>query len=209
MAPTHRLRIADGLLIRAVHAGDVGIDHEPADDGQPCAAQQAQHGHEHERNPLAAVHGGLDVQRMRRNARKLAEPLRPEQKRCSRAEAQDDDERDVAGVGERDERAPLRNKHAERRHEHDHDAGHHEAGQARHALEQQVHVLDVAAADVMLGRAHAQKQQAFRHGMEQHQERRRPDGLGRANAGAGHDQAQVGDGGVRQHALGVSSGRWP
>ena len=55
-----------------------------------------------------------------------------------------------------------------------HDAEHHEASQARHALEQKIHVLDVAAADVMLGRADAQEQQRLRDGMEQDEETRPP-----------------------------------
>ena len=53
----------------------------------------------------------------------------------------------------------------------------------------------------MLGGANAQEQEAFSHSMEQHQERCRPHGLGSAHAGTGHDETQVGDGGVRQHAL--------
>ena len=92
----------------------------------------------------------------------------------------------------------------EGRDEHRHDAEHHEAREAGHAVEQQVHILDVAAADVMLGGADAQEQQRLGDGVEQDQERRGPDRLGRADAGAGRDQAEVGDRRVREDALGVA-----
>ena len=150
------------------------------------------------------MHRDLNVLRPSGDAGELAQPLRPEQERGGGAERQDDDEDDLPGFRERHERGPLGDEHAERRDEHHHDAEHHEARQARHALEQKVHVLDVAAADVVLGRAHAQEQKRLRDGVEQHEERRRPDGLGGAHARAGRDEAEVGDGGVREHALGVA-----
>ena len=74
----------------------------------------------------------------------------------------------------------------------------------RHAAEHAVHVLDVAAADMMFGGAHAQEQQRLGNRVEQDQEDGSPHGLGRADAQAGTDEAQVGDGGVRKHALGVA-----
>ena len=46
------------------------------------------------------MHGGLDVQRLGGDARKLAKPFCPEQERGGGTEAQDEDEGDVAGVGE-------------------------------------------------------------------------------------------------------------
>ena len=57
---------------------------------------------------------------------------------------------------------------------------------------------------MMLGRAHAQEQQRLGHRVEQDQEDGRPYGLGRADAQAGTDEAQVGDGGVREHTFGVA-----
>ena len=74
----------------------------------------------------------------------------------------------------------------------------------RHAAEHTVHVLDIAAADMMLGRAHAQEQQRLGHRVEQDQEDGRPYGLGRADTQAGTNKAQVGNGGVCEHALGVA-----
>ena len=74
----------------------------------------------------------------------------------------------------------------------------------RHAAEHAVHVLDVAAADMVLGGAHAQEQQRLGNRVEQDQEDGGPHGLGRADAQAGADEAQVGDGGVRKHALGIA-----
>ena len=149
------------------------------------------------------MHIALHVLARGGDAGELSEPLRPEHERGGRAEREDDDERHLPHLGEGDEGGPLRHEHAERRDEHAQDAEHHEARKARHALEEQVHVLDIAAADVVLCGAHAQEQKRLGDGVEQDEERRRPDGLGGADAGAGDDQAEVGDGRVREHALGV------
>ena len=138
------------------------------------------------------------------NARKLGEPLTPEVKRRGRAKGKHHDHEHVAGLRERHQGAPLGHEHAKRRHKHAHDTQHHQACQVRHAAEHTVHVLDIAAADMMLGRAHAQEQQRLCHRMEQDQEDGGPHGLGRADAQAGADKAQVGDGGVREHAFGVA-----
>lgn len=56
----------------------------------------------------------------------------------------------------------------------------------RHAAEHTVHVLDIAAADMMLGRAHAQEQQRLGHRVEQDQEDGGPYGLGRADHPSKH-----------------------
>ena len=76
----------------------------------------------------------------------------------------------------------------------------------RHALEQQVHGLNVTAANVMLCSTHAQEQQGFCSSMEQNQERGGPNCLGGANARASSDQAQVRDGGIRQNTLSIALG---
>ena len=146
----------------------------------------------------------LHVFGRRIHARKLGEPLAPEEERRGRAKGQHHDHEHIAGLRKRHQGAPLRHEHAKRRHEHAHDAQHHQARQVRHAAEHAVHVLDIAAADMMLGRAHAQEQQRLCHRMEQDQEDGGPHGLGRANTQAGTDEAQVGNGGVREHALGIA-----
>ena len=138
------------------------------------------------------------------DARKLGKPLAPEVKRRGRAKGQHHDHEHVAGLGKRHQGAPFGHEHAKRRHEHAHDAQHHQTRQMRHAAEHAVHVLDIAAADMMLGRAHAQEQQRLCHRVKQNQEDGRPYGLGRADTQAGTNEAQVGNGGVREHALGVA-----
>ena len=138
------------------------------------------------------------------DTRKLGKPLAPEEKRRGRAKGQHHDHEHVASLRERHQGAPLGHEHAKRRHKHAHNAQHHQTRQVRHAAEQTVHVLDIAAADMMLGRAHAQEQQRLCHRMEQDQKDGGPHGLGRADTQAGTDEAQVGDGGVREHALGVA-----
>ena len=68
-----------------------------------------------------------------------------------------------------------------------------------------IHVLDVAAADVMLGGADAQEQQRLGDRVEQDQERSRPRRpRARRRPAQARDQAEVGDGGVREDALGVA-----
>ena len=56
----------------------------------------------------------------------------------------------------------------------------------------------------MFGRADAQEQQRLRHSVENDQENGRPHRFRRADASTGDDQAQVGDGRVREHALSVA-----
>ena len=82
---------------------------------------------------------------------------------------------------------------------------HHQARQVRHAAEHTVHVLDIAAADMMLGPCPTHRNSNdFCHRVEQDQEDGRPYGLGRADTQAGTDEAQSGNGGVREHTLGVA-----
>ena len=138
------------------------------------------------------------------DARKLGKPLAPEEERRGRAKGKHHDHEHVAGLRKRHQGAPLGHEHAKRRHEHAHDAQHHQARQVRHAAEHTVHVLDIAAADMMLGRAHAQEQQRLGHRVEQDQEDGGPYGLGRADTQASTDEAQVGNGGVREDAFGVA-----
>ena len=59
---------------------------------------------------------------------------------------------------------------------------------------------------MVLGGAHAQEEQRLGHGVEDEQEHARPHGRRRADTGAGDDEAEVGDGGVGKHALGVGLG---
>ena len=101
----------------------------------------------------------LDVLLVGSDAGELAEPFAPEHERRGAAECKQHEQQHFTRRREARERRPLRNKHAERSHEHGHDAEHHEASQARHALEQTVHIFDVAAADMMFGGADAQEQQ--------------------------------------------------
>ena len=138
------------------------------------------------------------------DARKLGKPLAPEEERRGRAKGKHHDHEHVAGLRERHQGAPLGHEHAKRCHEHAHDAQHHQTRKVRHAAEHTVHVLDIAAADMMLGRAHAQEQQRLGHRVEQDQEDGGPYGLGRADTQASTDEAQVGNGGVREHAFGVA-----
>ena len=138
------------------------------------------------------------------DARKLGKPLAPKIERRGRAKGKHHDHEHVAGLRKRHQGAPLGHEHAKRRHKHAHDAQHHQTRQVRHAAEHTVHVLDIAAADMMLGRAHAQEQQRLCHRVEQDQEDGRPYGLGRADTQTGTDEAQVGNGGVREHAFGVA-----
>ena len=56
----------------------------------------------------------------------------------------------------------------------------------------------------MLGRAHTQEQQRLGHRVEQDQEDGGPYGLGCADTQAGTDETQVGNGGEREHALGIA-----
>ena len=69
-----------------------------------------------------------------------------------------------------------------------------------------MHGLDVAGAEAVLDRADGLEQHAFGDGVEQHQQHGGPDRLLLADAGAGHDEAEVGDGGERQHLFAVVLG---
>ena len=55
----------------------------------------------------------------------------------------------------------------------------------------------------MLHRADREKEQGLGHGMEDDEHDRRPHGELTAHPGAHHNQAEIGDGGICQHALGV------
>ena len=188
----------------AKHHGQVGRHQAARDERERHAAQHQQCGDGVERRPLGLMDIDLNVLGRGVDARKLGEPFAPEEERRGRAKGQHHDHEHVAGLRERHQGAPLGHEHTKRRHEHAHDAQHHQARQVRHAAEHAVHVLDVAAADMVLGGAHAQEQQRLGHCVEQDQEDSGPHGLGRADAQAGTDEAQVGDGGVREHALGVA-----
>ena len=168
------------------------------------AGARREHRHKREGEPFALMNGKLHILFVGSDAGELAEPFAPEHERRGAAECEQHEQQHFARRCEARKRRPLRNEHAERSHEHSHDAEHHEASQARHALEQAVHVFDVAAADVMFGGADAQEQQRLRHSVENDQENGRPHRFRGANASAGDDQAQVGDGRVREHALGVA-----
>ena len=196
--------LANNVRHAAKHHGQVGRHQAARDERERHAAQHQQRGDGVERRPLGLVDIALHVLSRGVDARKLGEPLAPEEERRGRAKGKHHDHEHVAGLGKRHQGAPLGHEHAKRRHKHAHDAQHHQTRQVRHAAEHAVHVLDIAAADMMLGRAHAQEQQRLGHRVEQDQEDGGPHSLGRADAQTGTDEAQVGDGGIRKHALGVA-----
>ena len=196
--------LANNVRHAAKHHGQVRRHQTARDERERHAAQNQQRGDGVERHPFALMDIGLNVLSRGVDARKFGKPLAPEEERRGRAKGKHHDHEHVAGLRERHQGAPLGHEHAKRRHEHAHDAQHHQARQVRHAAEHTVHVLDIAAADMMLGRAHAQEQQRLCHRVEQDQEDGRPYGLGRADTQASTDEAQVGNGGVREHALGIA-----
>ena len=59
---------------------------------------------------------------------------------------------------------------------------------------------------MVLGGANAQEQEALRDRMENDEQDSRPNSLGSAHTGACGDETEVGDRGVRKHALGVALG---
>ena len=196
--------LADNVRHAAKHHGQVRRHQTARDNRERHAAQNQQRGDGVERHPFGLMDIDLNVLSRGVDARKLGKPLAPEEERRGRAKGQHHDHEHVASLRKRHQGAPLGHEHAKRRHKHAHDAQHHQARQVRHAAEHTVHVLDIAAADMMLGRAHAQEQQRLGHRVEQDQEDGRPYGLGRADTQAGTDEAQVGNGGVREHAFGVA-----
>ena len=151
----------------AKHHGQVRRHQTARDERERHAAQNQQRGDGVKRHPLGLMDIDLNVLSRGVDARKLGKPLAPEEKRRGRAKGQHHDHEHVAGLRERHQGAPLGHEHAKRRHEHAHNAQHHQARQVRHAAEHAVHVLDVAAADMMLGGAHAQEQQRLGHRVEQ------------------------------------------
>ena len=159
--------LANNVRHAAKHHGKVRRNQAARNNRERHAAQHQQCGDGVERRPLGLVDIDLHVLGRRVDARKLGEPLAPEEERRGRAKGQHHDHEHVAGLRERHQGAPLGHEHAKRGHEHAHDAQHHQARQVRHAAEHAVHVLDVAAANVMLGGAHAQEQQRLGHRVEQ------------------------------------------
>ena len=196
--------LANNIRHAAKHHGQVRRHQAARDEREGHAAQNQQRGDGVEGHPFGLTDIDFNVLSRGVDARKLGKPLAPEEERRGRAKGKHHDHEHVAGLRERHQGAPLGHEHAKRRHKHAHDAQHHQTRQARHAAEHTVHVLDIAAADMMLGRAHAQEQQRLGHRVEQDQEDGRPYGLGRADTQTGTDEAQVGNGGVRKHAFGVA-----
>ena len=196
--------LANNVRHAAKHHGQVRRHQTARDNRKRHAAQNQQRGDGVEGHPFGLMDIDLNVLSRGVDARKLGKPLAPEEERRSRAKGKHHDHEHVASLRKRHQGTPLGHEHAKRRHKHAHDAQHHQARQVRHAAEHAVHVLDIAAADMMLGRAHAQEQQRLCHRVEQDQKDGRPYGLGRADTQAGTDEAQVGNGGVREHAFGVA-----
>ena len=69
-----------------------------------------------------------------------------------------------------------------------------------------MHVFDIAGTDAVFRGAHGFKQHRLADRMEDHEQDGSPYGLFHADAGAGDDQSQIGDGGKGKHFLGVVLG---
>ena len=195
--------IGDRLDGPAGDAHDVGLDECLGNKGHEHAAQNGKNSHEQKREPFRAMNITLHVLGLRSNARELAHPFRVIHEGGSRSVGQKEQQNELMRVDEAHQGRPLRKKHAERRDEHDHDADEHQARKLGHAIEEKIHVLDVARGDMVLCGAHAQKQQALGDGVEDDKENRGPNGLGGADACARADETQVADGGISQHAFRV------
>lgn len=100
-------------------------------------------------------------------------------------------------------RHPLAEQHSGGRHQHGRHAYQHDGRRHRHAEHYLAHVLDVAAADLLLNGSNAEEEQTFRHRVEAQNNKARHVSQRRSNPRAHDNQAQVCNSGIRQHALGV------
>ena len=134
------------------------------------------------------------------------DPLRPEENGQRASEHHEDQQE--RGTDRRLNRQPFAQQHAERWKQHRHHAQQGDAGRERHLENKSVHILDVAASDLLLDSADTEEKQSFGNRMEGNDRKSRRIGKRRVDSGAGDHESEVGNRGICQHLfrIALSSG---